>query len=91
MTDRSNLHSFDPASAVNRCYIKLEGFHSTKHVMPYDFFQGLSKFSYYFMFLLMLQGLVHRTGMGPRTGPDCNWFKLTSGPGPPNFFEKDLF
>ena len=37
---------------------------------------------------LVLQGLVHRTGMGPRTGPDCNRFKQTNGPGPPNFLRK---
>ena len=39
--------------------------------------------------LLVLQGLVCRTGMGLRTGPDCNRFKWTNGPGPPNFFEID--
>ena len=38
---------------------------------------------------LVLQGLVYRTRMGPRTRPDCNRFKRTNGPGPPNFFEKD--
>ena len=37
---------------------------------------------------LVLQGLVRRTGMGPRTGPDCNWFKGTNGPGPLNFLRK---
>ena len=39
--------------------------------------------------LLVLQGPVRRTGMGPRTGPDRNQFKWTNGPGPYNFFEKD--
>ena len=38
---------------------------------------------------LVLQGLVRRTGKGPRTGPDCNRFKRTNSPGPLNFFEKD--
>ena len=38
---------------------------------------------------LVLQGPVHRTGKGPRTGPDCNRFKRTNNPGPLNFFEKD--
>ena len=27
--------------------------------------------------------------VGPRTGPDCNQFKQTNSPSPPNFFEKD--
>ena len=39
-----------------------------------------------FQFLLVLQGPVRRTGKGPRTGPDCNRFKRTNGPGPLNFF-----
>ena len=38
---------------------------------------------------LVLQGPVCRTRMGPRTGPDCNQFKQTNGPGPLKFFEKD--
>ena len=37
----------------------------------------------------VLQGPVRRTGMGPRTGPDCNRFKRSNGLGPLNFFEKD--
>ena len=36
--------------------------------------------------ILVLQGPVRRTRMGPRTGPDCNRFKRTNGPGPSNFF-----
>ena len=38
---------------------------------------------------VVLQGPVCRTGKGPRTGPDCNRFKRTNGPGPLNFIEKD--
>ena len=38
---------------------------------------------------VVLQGPVRRTGKGPRTGPDCNRFKHTNGPGPLNYFEKD--
>ena len=37
---------------------------------------------------LVLQGLVRRTGMRLRTGPDCNWLKRTNGRGPPNFFRE---
>ena len=40
------------------------------------------------MLILVLQGPVRRTGKGPRTGPDCNRFKLTNGPGPLNFLRK---
>jgi hypothetical protein len=42
-----------------------------------------------YILTLVLQGPVRRTGMGPRTGPDCNWFERTNGPGPYNLFEKD--
>jgi hypothetical protein len=38
---------------------------------------------------VVLQGPVRRTGMGPRTGLDCNRFEWTNGPGPYNLFEKD--
>jgi hypothetical protein len=38
---------------------------------------------------VVLQGPVCRTGIGPRTGPDCNRFEWTNGSGHYNLFEKD--